>query len=207
MLAQIITRRGLHLNAYNAYQSIVRGGHIFLTIRISDQKIETHGDQLDVLVCLNQDTMDRHLDLIGPGGHVIFNSDKIKAGKPKPSVQLCPLPVAELSNKSRNKVIQNTIALGVITYLLGLDFKVLETALTERFKSKGKSVIDENVNTARTGYKYAEENFDAYAQPVPQGPKPLALWTGNDALAMGGAAAGVKFYAAYPMSPSTGVLH
>jgi len=49
MLAQIITRRGLHLNAYNAYQSIVRGGHIFLTIRISDQKIETHGDQLDVL--------------------------------------------------------------------------------------------------------------------------------------------------------------
>ncbi|SVA37820.1 uncharacterized protein METZ01_LOCUS90674, partial [marine metagenome] len=109
ILAQIITRRGLHLNAYNAYQSIVRGGHIFLTIRISDQKIETHGDRLDVLVCLNQDTMDRHLGLIGPGGHVIFSGDKIKAGDPKPDVQLCPLPVAEISNKSRNKVIQNTI--------------------------------------------------------------------------------------------------
>jgi len=207
ILAQIITRRGLHLNAYNAYQSIVRGGHIFLTIRISDRKIETHGDRLDMLVCLNQDTMDRHLGLIGPGGHVIFSGDKIKAGDPKPGVQLCPLPVAEISNKSRNKVIQNTIALGVITYLLGLDCKVLETALTARFKSKGESVVDENVNTARTSYKYAEENFDAYAQPIPQGSKPLALWTGNDALAIGGAAAGVKFYAAYPMSPSTGVLH
>jgi 2-oxoglutarate ferredoxin oxidoreductase subunit alpha len=35
----------------------------------------------------------------------------------------------------------------------------------------------------------------------------LAVWSGNEALAMGGAAAGVKFYSAYPMSPSTAVLH
>jgi 2-oxoglutarate ferredoxin oxidoreductase subunit alpha len=41
----------------------------------------------------------------------------------------------------------------------------------------------------------------------PDGGKPLAVWSGNEALAMGGAAAGVKFYAAYPMSPATGVLH
>ncbi|MGE4658202.1 MAG: 2-oxoacid:acceptor oxidoreductase subunit alpha, partial [Gammaproteobacteria bacterium] len=207
ILAQIITRRGLHLNAYNAYQSIVRGGHIFLTIRISGQKIHSHGDQLDMLVCLNQDTMDRHLGLIGPGGHVIYNSDKINAGDAAKGAQLCPMPVAELSNKSRNKVIQNTISLGVIIYLLGLDFGVLETALTARFKSKGKPVVDENTSTARAGYDYAAKNFDAYSQPIHEGPKPLALWTGNDALAMGGAAAGVKFYAAYPMSPATGVLH
>ena len=37
--------------------------------------------------------------------------------------------------------------------------------------------------------------------------KPLAVTTGNEVMAMGGAAAGVKFYCAYPMSPSTGVLH
>ena len=36
ILARIFVRRGLHLNAYNAYQSIVRGGHIFLTLRTSD---------------------------------------------------------------------------------------------------------------------------------------------------------------------------
>ena len=42
---------------------------------------------------------------------------------------------------------------------------------------------------------------------LPQDGRPLGMWSGNEALAMGGAAAGVKFYAAYPMSPSTGVLH
>ncbi len=80
ILARLFTRRGLHFNAYNAYQSIIRGGHIFLTIRISDAEIYSHGDKLDMLICLNQDTMDRHLGLIGEGGLVIFNGDTISAG-------------------------------------------------------------------------------------------------------------------------------
>ena len=207
ILARLFTRRGLWLNAYNAYQSIIRGGHIFLTMRLSDRNIYSHGDRLDMLLCLNQDTMNRHLRLLGAGGRVIFDSDKIRPGESAEGVQLCPIPVKELSNRSRNKVIQNTIALGVITYLLRLDFDVLEKALKLQFGRKGEAVVEENTGAARAGYDYAAANFEAYPEPLPTGAKPLALWTGNDALAMGGAAAGVKFYTAYPMSPATGVLH
>ncbi len=207
ILARMFAARGLRLNAYNAYQSIVRGGHIFLTLRISDQKIHSHGDQVNLLVCLNQDTMDRHLGLLGPGGRAIFDSDTVAPGTPGEGVQLCPMPVADLSGGSRNKVIQNTIALGVIAHLLGLDFDILDKALTAQLQRKGQDAVDENVGAARAGFDYAAENFEAYAEPLPNGSKPLALWTGNSALAMGGAAAGVKFYCAYPMSPSTGVLH
>ncbi len=59
---------------------------------------------------------------------------------------------------------------------------------------------------ARAGYDYAAQNFKAFPWKAPVGAKPLGIITGNQATAMGGAAAGVKFYAAYPMSPSTGVL-
>ncbi len=207
ILARLFTRRGLWLNAYNAYQSIIRGGHIYLTIRLSDRRIYSHGDHLNMLLCLNQDTMNRHLRLLEAGGTVIYDSDKIKPGEAADGVQLCPMPVRKLSNRSRNKVIQNTIALGVIAYLLGLDFKVLETALKLQFGRKGDAVVNENVTAARAGYDYAVENFEPLPQALPTGEKPLALWTGNDALAMGGAAAGVKFYTAYPMSPATGILH
>ena len=207
ILARLFTRRGLWLYAYNAYQSIIRGGHIYLTMRISDRQIYSHGDSLDMLLCLNQDTMDRHLGLLGAGGRAIYNSDTIKPGEAADGVQLCPMPVKQLSNRSRNRVIQNTIALGVITYLLGLEFDVLENALKLQFGRKGDAVVNENVTAARAGYDYAIENFQPLSEPLPTGAKPLALWTGNDALAMGGAAAGVKFYSAYPMSPSTGVLH
>ena len=207
ILARTFVRRGLHLYAYNAYQSIIRGGHIFLTVRVSDHEILSHGDKLDLLLALNQDTMDRHLRLMGPGSRIIFNGDEIKPGKTAEGAELCPMPVNELSNNSRNKLVQNTVALGVCMFLFGLDFKVLEEALTLQFKKKGQDMVDENVGVARAGFDYAKANVKAFPQPLPEGKKPLAVWTGNEALAMGGAAAGVKFYCAYPMSPSTGVLH
>lgn len=207
ILARLFTRHGLHFYAYNAYQSIVRGGHIFLTTRFSNEEIYTHGDKLDMLVCLNQDTMDRHLGLMGDGGIVIFNSDSISAGEMEKNVQLCPISVKALSGGSRNKLIQNTITLGVILALVGMDFEVLAKALTQQLQRKGQEIVDENVAAARAGYEYAKENFQAHTKTFPESGKPKAIWTGNDALAMGGAAAGVKFYCAYPMSPSTGVLH
>ena len=129
VLARLFTRRGLYVNAYNAYQSIVRGGHIFLTVRISDQRILSHGDNLDLLMCLNQDTMDRHLRLMESGTRVVFNSDTITPGDAVEGAQMCPMPIGELSGGSRNKVIQNTLALGVLTHRLDLDFDVLRTAL------------------------------------------------------------------------------
>ncbi len=207
ILARLFTRRGLWLNAYNAYQSIIRGGHIFLTIRISDRRIYSHGDHLHMLLCLNQDTMNRHARLLGAGGLVIYDSDKIRPAEAADGVEFCPMPVKKLSNRSRNKVIQNTIALGVIICVLGLEFEELEQALKQQFGRKGEAVVNENVTAARAGYEHAAANFHPLSQGLPTGPKPLALWTGNDALAMGGAAAGVKFYTAYPMSPATGVLH
>ena len=206
ILARIFVRRGLHLTTYNAYQSIIRGGHIFLTVRVSDDKIYSHGDRLDLLLCLNQDTMNRHLNLMGPGSRVVFNSDTIKAEGAARGVGLCPLPIAELT-QSRNRLVQNTVAVGAIMALMKLDFAVLEESLQLRFQRQGQAVVDENVRVARAGYDYTLANFDFFSQDVGQGDTPLAVWSGNDAIAMGAAAAGVKFYAAYPMSPSSGILH
>ena len=207
ILARIFVRRGLHLYTYNAYQSIIRGGHIFLTVRVSDKELYSHGDKLDLLLCLNQDTMTRHLNLMGPGSRVIYNGDSITPGDANDGVHLCPLPVSDLSGGSRNRLIQNTIAVGAIMSMLGLDFDILEESLTLRFQRQGQSVIDQNVEVARAGFGHANDNFVPFYDSTPTGGKPLAVWAGNDALAMGGAAAGVKFYCAYPMSPSSGVLH
>ncbi len=206
VLARIFVRRGLHLNTYNAYQSIIRGGHIFLTMRVSDKEIYNHGDKLDLLLCLNQDTMDRHQGLMGPGSRVVFNSDTITPGTSSDAAELCGIPVSQLT-KSRNRLMQNTIAVGAFMALLGMDFQVLEDSLSLRFQRQGQAVVDENVGVARAGYDYAIANFQAFPESLPTGPKPLAVWAGNDAIAMGGAAAGVKFYSAYPMSPATGILH
>ena len=144
---------------------------------------------------------------MGPGGRVVFNGDTISPGEAAEGVHLCAAPVGELTGGSRNRVVQNTIALGVIASLLGMDFQALEDALTFQFQRKGADTVAENVGVARAGFDHAATNFEPFPNPLTSGAKPLALWTGNEALARGGATAGVKFYCAYPMSPSTGVLH
>src|SRR5436190_5540132 len=78
VLARIFARRGLNLNAYNAYQSIIRGGHTFLTIRAGEGPVRTMGDKLDILIPLNQDALDRHLRLMKAGSRVIYDGDKLK---------------------------------------------------------------------------------------------------------------------------------
>jgi len=207
IFAKIFARRGLHLNAYNAYQSIIRGGHTFLTIRAGIEEVTCFGDRIDLLIPLNQDSMDRHLGLMKPGSAVVYNADTIRPGPHATAAQLCPLPVNQLSKGSRSKVEQNTLALAASLKMMGVGFEPLAEILTEQFMRKGDKVVTENLNIARLGYDYAAANFLPFASPIPMSGMQYAVLSGNIALAMGGAAAGVKFYCAYPMSPSTGVLH
>ena len=207
IFAKIFSRRGLSLNAYNAYQSIIRGGHTLLTIRTGPEPVTNMGDRIDLLIPLNQDTMDRHLKLLRSGAACIFNADTIKPGEAADGVQLCPLPVSELADITRNKVAQNTLAMGAGLHMMGVGFAPLEEALREQFRKKGEAVVAENVGVARAGYDYAAAHFTSFPNPLPKTEKRYAVLSGNIAMAMGGAAAGVKFYCAYPMSPSTGVLH
>jgi 2-oxoglutarate ferredoxin oxidoreductase subunit alpha len=207
IFAKIFSRRGLNLNAYNAYQSIIRGGHTFLTIRTGPEKITNMGDRIDLLIPLNQDSMDRHLKLLTAGAACVYNADTIQPASTADGVQLCPLPVSELADITRNKVAQNTLAIGAGLHMMGIGFQALEDVLREQFKKKGDAVVSENVGVARAGYDYASAHFTAFPNPLPTTENRYAILSGNTAMAMGGAAAGVKFYCAYPMSPSTGVLH
>jgi 2-oxoglutarate ferredoxin oxidoreductase subunit alpha len=207
IFAKIFARRGLHINAYNAYQSIIRGGHTFLTIRAGIDEVTCFGDRIDLLIPLNQDSIDRHLGLMKPGSTVVYNGDTIKPLTKPDGVQLCPLPVLQLSKGSRTKVEQNILALAASLRMMGVDFKPVEQILIEQFARKGDKIVATNLELASAGYDYAAANFQTFPDPLPESANRYAVLSGNIALAMGGAAAGVKFYSAYPMSPATGVLH
>ena len=208
LLLRICARRGVYAFTYSAYQSLIRGGHTFLTMRLNSEPIANHGDKIDLVIALNQDAMDKHLQNVTPGGAILYNSDNTKPEADIPEgVQLCPLSFKELSNNSRNRIMLNTLLLGATLNMIGAGLEQLENILTIQFQRKGQEVVDENVGIARAGFDHAAEHFTPFSTSLPEQDKPLAVTTGNDMMAMGGAAAGVKFYCAYPMSPSTGVLH
>jgi 2-oxoglutarate ferredoxin oxidoreductase subunit alpha len=206
-LAVSLARQGQAAFAYNSYQSVIRGGHSWLRIRISAEKPLNHGDQVDALIALNQDTLDRHLQELTAGGLALYNAAKLKpAYEPPRGVQLCPLPVPELTSAyAELPVMQNTVAVGAAIRLMGLDFAGLESVLESTFAKKPQ-VVKVNVEAAKAGYDYAAAHFQPLSKQLQKTSQKWALMTGNELMAMGAAFAGCKFYCAYPMSPATHIL-
>jgi 2-oxoglutarate/2-oxoacid ferredoxin oxidoreductase subunit alpha len=210
-LARTAARLGLHLFTYNSYQSLIRGGHTWLRLRLSEEKVDNHGDHLNVLVALNQDGIERHAREVEPGGAIIFNSARFNCdrGLVREGVTLVPLPVPELT-ASLGKllpVMQNTAALGALLHLVGFDAGVAAEILSETFKKKGKEVIDQNVGVLHAGYDHATGKVPALGYRWNFSHKRRPVVTGNLMTALGAVAGGLKFYSAYPMSPASFILH
>jgi 2-oxoglutarate ferredoxin oxidoreductase subunit alpha len=210
-IAKTCSRLGLYVSAYNSYQSVIRGGHIWLRVRISEQKVYSHGDHLNVLIALNQDAIERHAREVEPGGAIIYNSDKLACDLAlvRDQVLTVPLPVKELTKVfgRLQPVMQNTVALGAMLFLLGLDFDMAASVLADTFKHKGDAVVEQNVSLARAGYDYAKDNAVPLGYEWDYSRIKRPFMTGNEAFALGSVAAGCKFYSAYPMTPASSILH
>ena len=210
-LAKTAGRLGLYVYAYNSYQSVIRGGHIWLRVRVAQDKVHSHGDGLNVLIALNQDSIERHASEVNSGGAVIYNSDRFKLdpGLLRDNVLSVPLPLTTITKPfgKVQPVMQNTVALGALMFLAGLDFDTVVGVLEDTFKHKGQAVIDQNAGIARAGFDYAQDNFVplGYEWNFSRIRRPFV--TGNELFALGAVAGGCKFYSAYPMTPASSILH
>ena len=209
--AKTASRLELYLYAYNSYQSIIRGGHIWLRVRVGEEKVYSHGDHLNLLIALNQDTLERHAREVEPGGAVLFNSDKLTLGSSlfEGQVLPVPMPVRELLKPLGRTlpVMQNTVSLGAAIFLLGLEFEMMAQVLADTFQHKGQEMVNQNVQVAKAGFDYAKEKFVplGYEWNFSRIRRPFI--TGNEAMALGAVNAGCKFYSAYPMTPASTILH
>src|SRR5438132_11724653 len=97
------------------------------------------GDKIDVLIPLNQDTMDRHLHLLKSGTCAVYDKEKVTPGKAADGVQLCAMPMKELTKG--NKLAVNTAALGATLRLLGNESEALDTVISRHFRNKGDAEI------------------------------------------------------------------
>lgn len=214
-LAKTCGRSGLHVYAYNCYQSIIRGGHIWLKVRIGDEKVLNHGDKLNAVICLNQDSLERHAPEVNEGGVIIFNSDKLKLDPtlvPK-GVQALGLPMTEICKEvvaehgALQPIMQNTVAVGAVLALAKFSLEDASSVMHDTFAHKGEKIINLNVSLLKVGFEYANANAKPFTKDWTFSKKRRPFLTGNEAIAFGAAAAGCKFYSAYPMTPASTILH
>jgi len=205
-LAKIFARNGLHVYAYNSYQSVIRGGHVWWQMRAGSEKVYSQPDNCHLLIALNQDTIDQHALGVENGGGILFNSDKLQV-RPEHltnGAQSMGLPMSKLT---KLPIMQNTVATGAFMFLTDLPLASLEKALQERFAKKKADIIQANLEAAKAGYEYAKANWKGLGIGLELSNKQRLVMTGNQAIAVGALAANCKFYSAYPMTPASSIMH
>lgn len=194
MLEKLLKKSGYFVFTIRDFMSRIRGGHNFSIIRFGTERITSHSAKLDGIIALNDETVLIHRDELKTGGFILcdksLTTDDSRALK---------LDLDSSAKELGNIRVSGSIAVGAILKLFGnnLDFvdEVLEAAVKEEVREINKKAFELGYGLVETKYQHLEGPFKDYM-----------VISGSEALGLGAIAAGLQFYSAYPMSPSTAVL-
>ncbi len=188
----------------------IRGGEAAALVRLSSQPIECLPDQFDILIGIDWLNAQRFGAEIAVGPHSLVISDP-RGGELPPGVAAAGARVIELSMKEMAKAMPdgrpNMIALGVIGRLVGLGADILSTLVEKRLADKGPAAIEASRAGINAGFEAAADYDSGWRLAVPSvtGARRW-LVSGNEASALGAIRGGVRFAAAYPITPATELL-
>jgi 2-oxoglutarate ferredoxin oxidoreductase subunit alpha len=194
MIANIFNKLGYFVYVYEDYQSLIRGGHNFSEIRVCSQKKIARKEKIDALIALDKNTISLHKKRLISNGLVIFNADRVKGEE--------GIPVfSEKVVREEGGIPQmvNVTLISALAKVFGIPFEFLEKVLREKIK-KG---IDLNLKISKRVYDEVEKRREI--SPLKE--NNTLLFTGNEAIGMGMIKAGLEFYFAYPMTPTTSLLN
>jgi 2-oxoglutarate ferredoxin oxidoreductase subunit alpha len=206
-LGRVFARSGFHVFSHQDYESRVRGGHNFYQIRLSNQPLTAARDKVDILVAFDRESITRHENELTPNGRIIYDDSALKFTGEGPA--FLAIAFEKLAQEQGGaKIMANTVATGAVLGLLGMKLDLFLELINALFRQKGDAVIEANRKAALAGYQYAQEHgepstFVVAADKV----KPRMLIGGVQAIALGALVSGCTFYAAYPMTPSTGIMN
>lgn len=200
ILAKTASEAGYQVFSWQEYESRIRGGSNSYRIRVSDAPANSPLMKADILLSLDEQSKAKYRPLLKERGILI---DEHERGE-----RVITIPFVSIAqNEFGNKLFANTVAAGALTAVLGLDLDALNWVIADEFSGKGEEVIRLNHAAAAAGYNLATKNCAGICPwRLPKQEQALYLISGTEALALGAAAAGCRFIAAYPMTPSTGII-
>jgi len=194
ILGKIFVNLGYFVFNYRDYQSLIRGGHNYNVLKISNEWVGSHEEEgIDFILALNQETIDLHKNKLKENGK-IFCDINIKADK-KIGIDIDNI----LEKAGAKRISENIVLISALCKYLGIDKEIVKKVIKEELKDESNIKIVEIV--------YEEANIDKTdkIQNIKKGN--LYFFNGSEAIALGAIAAGLDLYIAYPMTPATPVLH
>jgi 2-oxoglutarate ferredoxin oxidoreductase subunit alpha len=197
ILAMACAGRGLHVIKTEAYGPQIRGGESSCTVRISATKVTAQADRIDALVVMSWDDFARfRSEMILAGDALVFHDAN---DAPPDDITQTKIAVPF------EKLPKNMVSLGIVSAMFGLPLDGVRAAIRQRFGKKAAAVVDANLQAFDRGIAFTEtlpkKPIDYSVAP------PRLLMSGNEASAFGAVHAGCSFFAGYPITPSSEILH
>jgi 2-oxoglutarate ferredoxin oxidoreductase subunit alpha len=187
----------------------IRGGEAAALVRLACRPVECLPDQFDLLIGIDWLNANRFGAEIEVGPHSLVISDP-RGGEPPAIVASAGARVVEVPMKDMAKAIPegrpNMIALGIAAALLGLQEKFLQALIEKRLGQKGQAAAEASLAALKAGLSAgAKIKFDMRLAPPPAAKKRW-LVSGNETTGLGAIRGGVRFAAAYPITPASEIL-
>lgn len=212
VFSKVATRSGYNIFDYVEYPSLIRGGHNAYEVHVGSEEISHLNPNINVLVCLNKETYDRHKSRLISSSLVIYDQDDFEI---KEDIKKINIPFKKILAQLKGQpIMKNTISLGASIGVLGGDVDELIKIISEQFAKKGDVVINFNKQFVQAGYDEIKKNYPSLitnhlsrsSSAKATADEEKLVLTGNDAFALGSVIADTGVYVAYPMTPSSTVL-
>lgn len=188
----------------------IRGGEAAGLLRLAVHPVDCLADQFDLLIGIDWLNAHRFGAEIKTGSQTLVISDP-RGGEPPPMVIQSGARVVEIPMKDMAKSIpdgrSNMIALGIASSLLGFTVEQVFSPMEKRLVDKGPAAIAASLAGITVGFG-AAAGIDFGPRLAAPTPSAVRRWllSGNEATALGAIRGGVRFAAAYPITPATEIL-
>jgi 2-oxoglutarate ferredoxin oxidoreductase subunit alpha len=214
-LARLAGRSEQEVMTFMTIPSTISGGPSIFQVRIGSGEVLSAGDEADMLLAFYQHSYDNHLSSLKLGGIVLYDSDHVTEFKPENlekyrhvGVPISGKTVEAIGGTGRDKG-KNVFSLGLLARIYDLDVVKLKKLVTERFTGKDPKIAETAMTAFDAGYSFQLQNLlKSYQLEHSQKKigRPQVVMNGNEAVAYGLIAAGVRFGAGYPITPWSDIM-
>lgn len=188
----------------------IRGGEAASMVRLASEPVECLADHFDLLVGIDWTNAQRFEGELPLGPDSVILCDPAAGAPPAPigaaTKNFLELPFSALVKANRGWR-TNMIALGAAAGLLGLETDVVDRTIAKRFAEKGEAVVSASIGAAAAGARAIGPGTGRWRFPAPaRRVDKRWLITGNEAVGCGALRGGVRFAAAYPITPASDIL-
>jgi 2-oxoglutarate ferredoxin oxidoreductase subunit alpha len=212
-LARLAGRTDKEVITYMTIPATISGGPSIYQVRLGTGEVLSAGDDVDILVTFYQHSYVDHINTLRDGGILIYDSDNVQPDPNDKRYRAVGVPITgqtveAIGGTAKDKG-KNMFVLGLIARMFDLDVPKLEAMLQGYYKGKGDDVIRNVIGAFNAGYGYdigkVADTFEFIA-PSNRVARKQVVMDGNQAIAYGALAAGIRFGAGYPITPWSSIM-